>query len=86
MADLASPTEDYDTVKQIRAQQFNVDHGTSSTPTDGDSKFDEADMQVQASMTAGEMAFSRDKSKAKLSDFEFRKLIGKGTFGKVFMV
>lgn len=37
-------------------------------------------------MTVGEMAFSRDKSKAKLSDFEFRKLIGKGTFGKVFMV
>jgi serine/threonine protein kinase len=67
-----------------------VDHTASPTPTrdedDPSSKFDEADMQVQASMTVGEMAFSRDKSKAKLSDFEFRKLIGKGTFGKVFMV
>lgn len=67
-----------------------MDHTASPTPTrdedDPSSKFDEADMQVQASMTVGEMAFSRDKSKAKLSDFEFRKLIGKGTFGKVFMV
>lgn len=67
-----------------------MDHTASPTPTrdedDPSSKFDEGDMQVQASMTVGEMAFSRDKSKAKLSDFEFRKLIGKGTFGKVFMV
>lgn len=67
-----------------------MDHTATPTSTrdedDPSSKFDEADMQVQASMTVGEMAFSRDKSKAKLSDFEFRKLIGKGTFGKVFMV
>jgi serine/threonine protein kinase len=48
---------------------------------------DEADMEVQKSMAGGgEMQFSRDKSKAKLQDFEFRKLIGKGTFGKVFLV
>jgi serine/threonine protein kinase len=30
--------------------------------------------------------FSRDLSYSKLQDFEFRKLIGKGTFGKVFLV
>ena len=89
MSEVAIKDDDYDTVKQIRAQQFTVDHSASPTPKDEEdpnSKFDEADMQVQASMTAGEMAFSRDKSKAKLFDFEFRKLIGKGTFGKVFMV
>jgi hypothetical protein len=34
----------------------------------------------------GDNVFSRDKTPAKLSDFEFRKLIGKGTFGKVFLV
>ena len=48
---------------------------------------DEADMQVRQSMAGGGMnVFSRDKSQAKLQDFEFRKLIGKGTFGKVFLV
>jgi len=34
----------------------------------------------------GDNVFSRDSTPAKLSDFEFRKLIGKGTFGKVFLV
>lgn len=48
---------------------------------------DEADMQVRQSMAGGGMnVFSRDKSQSKLQDFEFRKLIGKGTFGKVFLV
>jgi serine/threonine protein kinase len=34
----------------------------------------------------GVNVFSRDLSQSKLQDFEFRKLIGKGTFGKVFLV
>lgn len=30
--------------------------------------------------------FSRSKTDAKLEDFKIKKLIGKGTFGKVFLV
>ena len=36
-----------------------------------------------------EAVFARggaDQEKAQLSDFEIRKMVGKGTFGKVFMV
>jgi serine/threonine protein kinase len=30
--------------------------------------------------------FSRNKEPAKLEDFKIKKLIGKGTFGKVYLV
>ena len=32
------------------------------------------------------MLFTRQKDQAKLQDFVIRKMIGKGTFGKVFLV
>ena len=49
---------------------------------------DEIDQQTSASMTGDAQAvFAKDgKPAAKLSDFEIRKMIGKGTFGKVFLV
>jgi len=38
-------------------------------------------------MSAGAGAtFSRDKKEANLKDFKIKKMIGKGTFGKVFLV
>jgi serine/threonine protein kinase len=38
-------------------------------------------------MTTGAKAlFSRNKSDASLEDFKILKLIGKGTFGKVYLV
>jgi hypothetical protein len=38
-------------------------------------------------MTAGARAlFNRNKFPAKLEDFKIKKMIGKGTFGKVYLV
>jgi hypothetical protein len=38
-------------------------------------------------MTAGARAlFNRNKFLAKLEDFKIKKMIGKGTFGKVYLV
>ena len=38
-------------------------------------------------MSTGEAVFAREgKPAANLKDFEIRKMIGKGTFGKVFLV
>lgn len=52
------------------------------------SGLEEPDVEVSASMAGGGNAvFSRDKTKqANLSDFVIKKMIGKGTFGKVFLV
>lgn len=85
-----SPNDDYDEIKKIRGAQYADDSTVMSTADEDDPnafEMDEADRQVRMSMAGGgEMAFSRDKTAAKLQDFEFRKLIGKGTFGKVFLV
>lgn len=37
-------------------------------------------------MAGGKQLFSRNNSGAKLEDFRIQKMIGKGTFGKVFLV
>ena len=51
------------------------------------SNLDETDNEVRSSMVAGAGAiFSRDKKEANLKDFTIKKMIGKGTFGKVFLV
>ena len=34
----------------------------------------------------GQSVYSRSKVTAKLEDFKIKKMIGKGTFGKVFLV
>ena len=53
----------------------------------GESSNDGADQEVSNSMAAGaEPSFSRSTGSANLSDFEIKKMIGKGTFGKVFLV
>lgn len=49
---------------------------------------DEIDAQTKESMAnGGTSVFARDgKPAANLQDFEIVKMIGKGTFGKVFLV
>jgi len=43
--------------------------------------------EVRQSMAGGAAAvFARGEVQASLQDFEIRKMIGKGTFGKVFLV
>lgn len=37
-------------------------------------------------MAGGKQLFSRNNQGAKLEDFKIKKMIGKGTFGKVFLV
>lgn len=34
----------------------------------------------------GNLIFTRQKDEVKLQDFVIRKMVGKGTFGKVFLV
>jgi serine/threonine protein kinase len=36
--------------------------------------------------TGGNLVFAKTKDQAKLQDFIIRRMIGKGTFGKVFLV
>lgn len=83
--------EDFATQQSRRQQQLASESSmTSSTADEEDPNsfaMDEQDRQVRMSMAGGgENIFSRDQTKARLQDFEFRKLIGKGTFGKVFLV
>ena len=64
-----------------------MDSTDSSVSTDDQSQMDEMDNEVAHSIAGGGlMEFSRDKKSARLQDFEIRKLIGKGSFGKVFLV
>lgn len=61
--------------------------GNGSFSSNNGSSMDETDVQVQQSLEAGGAAiFSRDKKPANLNDFKIKKMIGKGTFGKVFLV
>ena len=50
----------------------------------------EEDAEIMMSMAPGakgtKNAFSRSKQEARLEDFDRLKLVGKGTFGKVFKV
>ena len=82
--------EDYDQQQNTRqAQRAANDNMTFEDEDEEDSKFngDEMDDKVRASMAGGgKNLFSRNEIDAKLEDFELRKLIGKGTFGKVFLV
>ena len=53
----------------------------------GESSNEGADQEVSNSMAAGaEPAFSRGTATANLADFQIKKMIGKDTFGKVFLV
>lgn len=61
----------------------------SEDSTRGSSQSDEITDEVTQSIAGGgEAVFSRNKGGAptKLQDFIIRKMIGKGTFGKVFLV
>lgn len=49
---------------------------------------DSAEVDARVSMRAGGQSIYKKKSNtdANLNDFEIKKLIGQGTFGKVFLV
>jgi len=77
-------TEDYDSKQDIRKKQLtagSTDTGDDETDTDSQ------DNEVKQSMNSGAKAlFNRNKFPAKLEDFKIKKMIGKGTFGKVYLV
>ena len=77
-------TGDFDSKQDIRKKQLTAN--TLDTPDD-ESETDSQDTEVRQSMTAGARAlFNRNKFPAKLEDFKIKKMIGKGTFGKVYLV
>ena len=83
-------TQNFEEDQDIRAQQRKAnDNLAFEDDDDEDSKFngDEMDQQIRQSMAGGgKNVYARGKVPAKLEDFKLRKLIGKGTFGKVFLV
>lgn len=73
-------------MNQLKADQ-NFDESTRDS--DAESGLDEMDAETSQSMAGGtaEAVFAKEgKPAAQLADFEIRKMIGKGTFGKVFLV
>jgi len=77
-----------DEKQDIRRLQLN-----DSTTTAGSEyseyarKEEEEDNEMRQSMAGGARPlFSRSQKDAKLEDFKLLKMIGKGTFGKVFLV
>jgi len=61
----------------------------STNDDDDDNQSGDAeDNEVKNSMVGGKALFNRQKKggTAKLEDFKILKMIGKGTFGKVFLV
>jgi len=60
----------------------------STNDDDDDNQSGDAeDNEVKNSMVGGKALFNRQKGgTAKLEDFKILKMIGKGTFGKVFLV
>ena len=68
--------------QKIRGAQLN-----DSTFTADDSSDRENDQEVKSSMTgASSMMMNAANPNAKLSDFQIKKMIGRGTFGKVYIV
>ncbi len=43
-------------------------------------------MFVKGVKDEGNLIFTRQKDEVKLADFVIKKMVGKGTFGKVFLV
>lgn len=88
----SSADDNFDDKQDLREQQraHGKDHLNENDDEENQTPFDnmdEMDVQVRQSMAAGgQQLFSRNKVQASLQDFEIRKLIGKGTFGKVFLV
>jgi len=82
----ASGAADLAAQQAVRGKQLTADtsspHRTASESSDQDS------MEVRQSMAGGAAAvFARNQAQpAALEDFQIRKMIGKGTFGKVFLV
>ena len=73
-----------DEANNMRKAQLKDDQNLSAE----ESGEDEIDTQTKESMAnGGTNVFAREgKPAASLSDFEIVKMIGKGTFGKVFLV
>jgi len=67
---------------------LTVDSDSSTRAGSETTELDEQDIQVRQSMAGGaDAVFARSNvAPAQLSDFQIRKMIGKGTFGKVFLV
>ena len=71
----------------VRGKQLNVDANTSFDSTYSEASTVDSN-EVRQSMAGGaEAVFARNNEQpASLQDFNIRKMIGKGTFGKVFLV
>ena len=83
----ASGVGDFENNQKIRSMQLN--DGTSSfTTTDADSEMGETDGEISKSMQMGgaKAMMNGANPNAKLEDFIIKKMIGRGTFGKVYIV
>jgi hypothetical protein len=82
--------ESYAAANEERMAQLKADQNfnDSTRESESESGLDEMDAETSASMAGDAQAvFAKEgKPKASLGDFEIRKMIGKGTFGKVFLV
>ena len=73
--------------QQIRKAQLEGDAGSFQS-TDQDSHDGDDDNEVKKSMMGGAQTVmnATDNGGAKLQDFNIKKMIGRGTFGKVYIV
>ena len=81
--------DNYNENLELRSKQFAATKDFS-TPNDEDNDDEEQYAQQEERATiskgGGDMIFNRKKDNVKLQDFVIKKMIGKGTFGKVFLV
>jgi len=77
--------DDYAQNVAIRNKQFQASQDFEEKNEEDDEEEDAYELNPIVK-EEGNLIFTRQKNQVKLSDFLIRKMIGKGTFGKVFLV
>jgi hypothetical protein len=73
--------------QRLRSQQLGGEGSSHSFMTEDDSQMGDTDGEISKSMTEGSTPMMKGANpNAKLQDFQIKKMIGRGTFGKVYIV
>lgn len=78
--------DNYNENLELRNKQFVASKDFSKHNDEELDEEENAQEERRTIVGGGDLIFNRKKDNVKLQDFAIKKMVGKGTFGKVFLV